>query len=1051
MSTDRKQHWHSVLFPEIVDFPNQRGGIIVPSGFTAERPSPAVNGTLRYNESLQLLEGYINSQWQTIESSGGIGITTYLGLSDTPSSYVGQAGRIPRVNVTEDALEFTDRLTVATVNKVPSDTIVMGVNRINFDNAKGFDVIDNASGVVTIDFNSSFNPIQVAGQPTLTASGEEPLEIVAGTNITITTSAVASPKRIVINSTAGGGGATDRIQDGDNDTSVDTDTGGDNVVRFNTGPRPTAPAKNNTLTISSSDFTMVLPPANNGSDGGQVTLQAGASGTTGSNDGGSIFLYGGEAYGYGYGGTINLFAGNGFYYGGDVIVRAGNVSSTSGTRGRIIIGHSTSPDIDIHSQTGGFRVFNTNSAYGGIITFFEGTSYGSNSVALRAPANIGAGQGQQYTLPFRPTANGQILSSTIAGVMSWVTAGGGNELTDVDDDTRVRVEVSAGDNRVRFDTGTRPGFDAQTDILRLGSNEFRLDMGTTTGNAQGADVHLTAGVGTSQGGDVRLDGGYGPTFGGDITIGAGGGGSAGGSIGITGGYGNAGVGGSVGLTGGPSLSSSGGDATLSGGYGSTLGGRANVQGGTSTTQGGDVYIMPGPGPTEGTVQLRGSSSSTPGAIQFRDNDNSNYVRLEAPATVTTDVTWVLPDDDPSVVFGQFLTTDASGNMSFAVAGGSAGDRIQDSDNDTSIDVDNGADDDIIRISLGTRPGWTSPTTDAITIAQDGITAILPYSVTGGSQTGGSIHLESGKGRNNANGGDFTIRTGDSGGAGAGAKRGGDILLMGGQSSSPFVAPFRGGNVTLQAGIGGGTRDTGGTVNIYAGGNNGGLDNGDPVAGGGDINLTSGYGGDNSGTFAGSSGGPAGDITIAGGVGGDALTDGSGGRGGHVTIVPGAGGAGAGAGSTGPLGDLILGHASHIWPETDGSAGQALTTDGGGNLQFGGAPYDVSVPLVGGPLGTTTPLTVFLHEAVTAFDIPATGHRGHVVTGPTGSDAIFTVFVGGVSIGTFTFTTAGGNGFEPTPTLTATSVAVGDLVEVRMTQADSNDVMQNLSIVIKGTT
>jgi len=47
----------------------------------------------------------------------------------------------------------------------------------------------------------------------------------------------------------------------------------------------------------------------------------------------------------------------------------------------------------------------------------------SGSVTLAAPATAGT---QSYTLPTaQPTANGQALTATTAGVMSWATAGGG--------------------------------------------------------------------------------------------------------------------------------------------------------------------------------------------------------------------------------------------------------------------------------------------------------------------------------------------------------------------------------------------------------------------------------------------------------------------------------------------------------------------------------------------------------------------------------------------------------------------------------------------------
>jgi hypothetical protein len=43
---------------------------------------------------------------------GGSGITTFLGLSDTPADYVGEAFKIAQVNTGETALEFTDEPTV---------------------------------------------------------------------------------------------------------------------------------------------------------------------------------------------------------------------------------------------------------------------------------------------------------------------------------------------------------------------------------------------------------------------------------------------------------------------------------------------------------------------------------------------------------------------------------------------------------------------------------------------------------------------------------------------------------------------------------------------------------------------------------------------------------------------------------------------------------------------------------------------------------------------------------------------------------------------------
>ena len=49
-----------------------------------------------------------------------------------------------------------------------------------------------------------------------------------------------------------------------------------------------------------------------------------------------------------------------------------------------------------------------------------------------------------------------------------------------------------------------------------------------------------------------------------------------------------------------------------------------------------------------------------GDLRFADADSSNYVAFQAPATVTSNVTWTLPSVDGSS--GQFLSTNGSSNI-----------------------------------------------------------------------------------------------------------------------------------------------------------------------------------------------------------------------------------------------------------------------------------------------------------------------------------------------------------------------------------------------------
>lgn len=44
---------------------NSTGSIKIPSGTTAQRPSPAVNGMIRYNTTIPSIEGYANNTWVT--------------------------------------------------------------------------------------------------------------------------------------------------------------------------------------------------------------------------------------------------------------------------------------------------------------------------------------------------------------------------------------------------------------------------------------------------------------------------------------------------------------------------------------------------------------------------------------------------------------------------------------------------------------------------------------------------------------------------------------------------------------------------------------------------------------------------------------------------------------------------------------------------------------------------------------------------------------------------------------------------------------------------
>ena len=81
------------------------------------------------------------------------------------------------------------------------------------------------------------------------------------------------------------------------------------------------------------------------------------------------------------------------------------------------------------------------------------------------------------------------------------------------------------------------------------------------------------------------------------------------------------------------------------------------------------------GPINGTV---GATTPTTGVftdvtlnaqgdVRFADSDSSNYVAFQGASTIASNVTWTLPSVDGTT--GQVLSTDGSGTLSWATAGG----------------------------------------------------------------------------------------------------------------------------------------------------------------------------------------------------------------------------------------------------------------------------------------------------------------------------------------------------------------------------------------------
>ena len=74
MFTDKTDHWLNVIFREKVLLPGTEG-VIVPSGNTGQRPSPADEGTIRYNTGTDQLEVYRDGNWEDILTSGSFSVS----------------------------------------------------------------------------------------------------------------------------------------------------------------------------------------------------------------------------------------------------------------------------------------------------------------------------------------------------------------------------------------------------------------------------------------------------------------------------------------------------------------------------------------------------------------------------------------------------------------------------------------------------------------------------------------------------------------------------------------------------------------------------------------------------------------------------------------------------------------------------------------------------------------------------------------------------------------------------------------------------------------
>lgn len=133
-------------------------------------------------------------------STGAVPSTSALALGEIAiNTYDGKLFIKTNDGTTDSIVEFTSGtspLSVAEIdsqNSIVSSTNVSAVTQLAFDQDSGFDITNLGNGTVKVGMNSTFKYWEVDGQDTITATGLDHIELVAGNGIILTTDVNASP------------------------------------------------------------------------------------------------------------------------------------------------------------------------------------------------------------------------------------------------------------------------------------------------------------------------------------------------------------------------------------------------------------------------------------------------------------------------------------------------------------------------------------------------------------------------------------------------------------------------------------------------------------------------------------------------------------------------------------------------------------------------------------------------------------------------------------------------------------------------------------------
>ena len=142
----------------------------------------------------------------------------FSGNVSTNSFFVGDGGYLTNISAGGSSLNVS-QYTTGTISN-----IVSNVDNLLFDTTTGFSVTDLGNGDALIQLGSSFKTWEVTGQTSLVAVGEDTVQFIAGSGITITTNANVIPQQITF--TANLGNISDNeISNGTSNVSIPTANG----------------------------------------------------------------------------------------------------------------------------------------------------------------------------------------------------------------------------------------------------------------------------------------------------------------------------------------------------------------------------------------------------------------------------------------------------------------------------------------------------------------------------------------------------------------------------------------------------------------------------------------------------------------------------------------------------------------------------------------------------------------------------------------------------------------------------------------------------------